>query len=240
VQEQAGASHWRENTPQGIRPRPRGELVLPPAQISRGLRPAGWAPPGTVPGFLVFPRFRGEATGQKLAGGVPRPDGPRSGNAAFPRVLGKAAPARRIAGRRGLAGGRWSSRVLRADRAAQIASCQAAMARQIQGPPPNSEARGTDDASDNQWPACSARLLPAPPGATGPGRFPADLQRDRRRGFSTLIIKPVTGTRYRLRWPAWRRAASAVLNPANTDGKPGNRERNDLRSGVTNVPHVRE
>jgi hypothetical protein len=23
--------------------------------------------------------------------------------------------------------------------------------------------------------------------------------------FSTLVIKPVTGTRYRLRWPAWRR-----------------------------------
>jgi hypothetical protein len=56
--------------------------------------------------------------------------------------------------------------------------------------------------------------------------------------FSTLIIQPVIGTRYRLRWPA-RRRRSTALNPATTGGKPGNRERNDLRSEY-HVPHVRE
>ena len=56
--------------------------------------------------------------------------------------------------------------------------------------------------------------------------------------FITLIIKPVTGTRYRLRWPL-DAAASTALNPATTDGKPGNRERNDLRLEY-HVPHVRE
>jgi hypothetical protein len=56
--------------------------------------------------------------------------------------------------------------------------------------------------------------------------------------FSTLIIKPVTGTLYRLRWLAWRRRQHRA-NPDITDGKPGNRERNDLRSEY-HVPHVRE
>jgi len=45
---------------------------------------------------------------------------------------------------------------------------------------------------------------------------------------------PLGATRYRLRRPL-----DAALNPVTTDGKPGNRERNDLRLEY-HVPHVRE
>ena len=56
--------------------------------------------------------------------------------------------------------------------------------------------------------------------------------------FSTLIIQPVTGTRYGCDGQPGA-AASTALNPATTGGNPGNRERNDLRSEY-HVPHVRE
>jgi hypothetical protein len=71
-----------------------------------------------------------------------------------------------------------------------------------------------------------------PLGVTGRAD-PADLQRDRR-AVHHSDHQPVTGIRYRLRRPL-----DAALNPATTDGKPGNRERNDLRLEY-HVPHVRE
>jgi len=83
--------------------------------------------------------------------------------------------------------------------------------------------------------ACSASIQ-APLGATG-RTIPLTCNEIAAR-FSTLIIKPVTGTRYRLRWPSGA-AASTALNPAITGGKPGNRKRNDLRLEY-HVPHVRE
>jgi len=84
-------------------------------------------------------------------------------------------------------------------------------------------------------PACSASI-PAPLGATGRA-IPLTCNEIAAR-FSTLIIKPVTGIQYRLRWPGGG-ATSTSLNLATTDGKPGKRERNDLRSEY-HVPHVRE
>jgi hypothetical protein len=56
--------------------------------------------------------------------------------------------------------------------------------------------------------------------------------------FSTLIIKPVTGTRYGCDGRSGA-VATTALNPAITGGKPGNRKRNDLRLEY-HVPHVRE
>jgi hypothetical protein len=84
-------------------------------------------------------------------------------------------------------------------------------------------------------PACSASI-PAPLGATGRA-IPLTCNEIAAR-FSTLTIKTGDRHRYRLRWPAWRRRQHA-LNPATTGGKPGNRERNDLRLEY-HVPHVRE
>ena len=83
--------------------------------------------------------------------------------------------------------------------------------------------------------ACSASI-PAPLGATGRA-IPLTCNEIAAR-FSTLIIKPVTGTGYRLRWPAWRRRQHRA-KPCTTGGKLGNRERNDLRLEY-HVPHVRE
>jgi hypothetical protein len=84
-------------------------------------------------------------------------------------------------------------------------------------------------------PACSASI-PAPLRATG-GQIPLTCNEIAAQ-FSTLIIKPVTGTRYRLRWRPGA-AASTALNLATTGGKPGNCERNDLRLEY-HAPHVRE
>ena len=47
--------------------------------------------------------------------------------------------------------------------------------------------------------------------------------------FSTLIIKPATGTRHRLRWQPGGGVTSAAPKPATTSDKPANHEDYEVR-----------